>query len=279
MVDIPSVSDGLRQADDGIWYSAEDEKISYPAGGNETCFRLEDGSFWFRHRNECIETVVSAFPPREGGAIFDVGGGNGFVSLGLAKSGFDVVLVEPGQEGATNSAFRGLSNVVCATTDAARFHPESLPAVGLFDVVEHIEDDKQFLVSTKNLIEKGGRLYVTVPAYSMLWSHEDVLAGHYRRYSLKEISKVIHSAGFKVEFASYIFRFLPLPAFLLRAVPYRLGISAKDDAARKTSKAHLVRHGKLASFLEYLLQGEIECLRNKRPIGFGGSCLIVATRS
>ena len=279
MLDLASISDSLRRGEDGIWYSSETESISYPAEGNATCFSLEDTSFWFRHRNDCIRTVVAAFPPPDKGAVFDVGGGNGFVAQGLAQAGYDVVLVEPGRTGAVNARNSGLDHVICASIDTAGLHSGSLPAVGLFDVIEHIENDGGFLESVHGLLNRGGRLYATVPAYSALWSREDVLAGHYRRYTLKEINVVMRDAGFTVEFSTYIFRFLPLPAFLLRTVPYRLGISAKENTSRNVAKAHVVRQGKLASFLEYLLRRELESLQQKKPIGFGGSCLVVATRS
>ena len=37
------------------------------------------------------------FPPP--GTVFDVGGGNGFVTLAIQNAGMDAVLVEPGPEG------------------------------------------------------------------------------------------------------------------------------------------------------------------------------------
>jgi hypothetical protein len=37
----------------------------------------------------------------------------------------------------------------------------------------------------------------TVPAFSFLWSEEDVLAGHFRLYTLSSISKVLKSSGFE----------------------------------------------------------------------------------
>ncbi len=184
MVDIQSISTGLQLGNDGIWYSSNTEDISYPSDGNDACFAIEENSFWFKHRNNCIASVVKSYPPKSNGTIFDIGGGNGFVSLGLANSGFNVVLVEPGKFGASNTKKRGLSNVICATTDTAKFNPHSLPAVGLFDVMEHIEDDLNFLKSIKELMKKNARLYVTVPSYSFLWSAEDVFAGHFRRYDL-----------------------------------------------------------------------------------------------
>ena len=120
MVDIQSISSGLKLADDGIWYSQDNQNISYPSEGNENCFAVEDSSFWFRHRNNCIASIVKTYPPEDNGTIFDIGGGNGFVSFALANAGFNVALLEPGSVGASNAKKRGLKNVICATTDTAK---------------------------------------------------------------------------------------------------------------------------------------------------------------
>jgi hypothetical protein len=62
-------------------------------GGNEACYQIEESSFWFKHRNACIEAAVKCHPPRSGGPIFDVGGGNGFVARGLMRAGFETVFL------------------------------------------------------------------------------------------------------------------------------------------------------------------------------------------
>lgn len=83
---------------DGINYLKSDEieskKINYPEDGHDTCFELEDDSYWFKHRNNVIETVISKWPPlrRE---LFDVGGGNGNTASYLLKKGYSVVMFEP----------------------------------------------------------------------------------------------------------------------------------------------------------------------------------------
>lgn len=145
MINVKSIARGLRLDEDGIWYSADTEDISYPAEGNEALFAIEDESFWFKHRNNCIVSVVNSFSKNKDKTIVDIGGGNGFVSFGLAEAGFDVALVEPGRTGAVYAKSRGVENVICATTDSAEFRQNSLPAVGLFDVIEHIDDDQLFL--------------------------------------------------------------------------------------------------------------------------------------
>ena len=276
MADIQSISTGLKLSEDGIWYSIDTENISYPSDGNEACFAIEDNSFWFRHRNNCIISVVNAYPPKNNETIFDIGGGNGFVSFGLANAGFDVVLVEPGATGSSQAKKRGIKNVICGTTNTAKIKQHSLPAVGLFDVIEHIENDLSFLQSIKGLMEKEGYLYVTVPSYTFLWSEEDVSAGHFRRYTLENISDVLKSTGFQVEFSSYIFRFLPLPVFLFRALPYRFGLSKGKRKTYNISRDHAVKGGITRKILDSLLQPEIDNLNKKKPMMFGDSCLIVA---
>ena len=276
MIDIKSISSGLTLHNNGIWCCPDKYGISYPSEGNDACFAVEDLSFWFKHRNNCITCIVKAYPPKRDGSIFDIGGGNGFVSLGLAKEGFDVVLVEPGERGAFNAKLRGVKKVICASLENAHFKAESLPAVGLFDVLEHIDDDALFLKSIKALITKGGYLYLTVPSFGFLWSEEDDLAGHYRRYSLKNISRKVESAGYHIEFSTYFFCVLPIPVFIKRTIPYRMGIKpVKND---DISCNHIIKNGVIKNILNFFLRKEIKCLKNKRVMKFGGSCLVVARR-
>lgn len=276
MIDIQTISKGLELGEDGIWYSEETENISYPKDSNQACYSVEENSFWFRHRNNSILSVIKTYPPENKGTIFDIGGGNGFVASGLSSAGFDVALVEPGITGAAQAKKRGLKNVICATTNTAKFKQQSLSAVGLFDVIEHIEDDLYFLKSIKKLIKERGYLYVTVPSYPFLWSDEDIIAGHFRRYTVKSISEVLKSAGFRIEFATYIFRLLPLPTFIMRALPHRLGLSKEKKKDDDFYRDHAVKGGVIGKALDLLLQPEIRNLNKKKSMAFGGSCLIVA---
>lgn len=278
MFDVSSISASLIQAEDGIWYGPEDAAISYPEHGNEGCFAVEDRSFWFKHRNACITEAVTSFPPGDVGPIFDIGGGNGFVSLGLASAGLDVVLVEPGRSGAANAKKRGIANIICASTQAAHFRENSLSAVGLFDVLEHIEDDKAFLQSINAVLKNSGMLYLTVPAYAFLWSNEDRLAGHFRRYTLKTLSAILGSTGFEVIYSSYIFRFLPIPIFLCRTVPDKLGLTSRAHDSEKAAHAHAASSTLAARILNRLLATEVASLRNRKTMRYGGSCLIVARK-
>jgi SAM-dependent methyltransferase len=267
-----NVSRGLTPGEDGVWFAAHREPISYLEEGNALCFELEEKSFWFAHRNACVEAVVRRFPPR--GAIYDIGGGNGFVSRSLSQAGFECVLVEPGETGARNAARRGLPGVICGTLQGAQFLDASLPAAAIFDVLEHIEDDARFLSELVRCMAPGGRLYITVPAFEWLWSHDDVTAGHFRRYTLSQLENRVRAAGFTPLFASYFFAMLPLPLFLLRSMPSLFG---KRPLAPRTYKdLHQPRAGVLPDRLLAMEQKRIE---RGATLPFGSSCLLVAEKN
>lgn len=270
---LDQLAPNLKFSPDGTWITEKVSSVSYPEGGNEFCFGVEDASFWFRHRNACIAAAMERWPP--GGLFLDIGGGNGYVAQGLQALGIDVALVEPGPVGARNAVKRGVRQVVCAALEDVDFRPGTVPAAGLFDVVEHIQDDAGFLHGIHRLLAPGGRLYLTVPAYQWLWSPEDDLAGHYRRYSLGGISRVVERAGFQVEFPTCFFTFLPLPILLVRVLPYRVGAVRRGTHERSEHKKLDGPGGRL---LQEVMRWEAGRIRKGLACPFGGSCLVVARK-
>lgn len=271
MVNVPNLAANLEQDHRGLWVSKTRSDVSYPSSDNELCYQIEDTSFWFQHRNRCIANCVRAYPPS--GVVFDVGGGNGFVSLGLQRAGWDTVVVEPGLAGACNAQRRGLLHVICSTFEDAGFRQNTLPAVGMFDVLEHVEDDAGFLRTLHEAIVPGGRLYLTVPAYQWLWSAEDTYAGHFRRYTLSSLTSTLNGAGFDVEFRSYMFSILPAPIFLRRSLPYLLRFkeeTTSDNAAKDHARRPWNR------LFDRVFAWEQNALDNRRAIPVGSSCLVVA---
>jgi hypothetical protein len=88
--------------------------------------------------------------------------------------------------------------------------------VTALDVIEHIEDDNDFVKDIYNVLPKDGTLFATVPAYKFLWSIHDEVHKHFRRYTKKDIVKIIENAGFEVQFSTYFNTFLFLPGLLKR---------------------------------------------------------------
>lgn len=272
--DVAALAPMLELRDPGIWFARTQSAVSYPAHGNANCLAVEDKSFWFQHRNRCIVSLVQRFSPDA--AFLDIGGGNGFVARGLIQSGITCALIEPGIDGALAAHARGINPVICARLEDVGLPQASVAAAGMFDVLEHIEDELAALRQVNELLAIGGRLFLTVPAYSFLFSADDVIAGHYRRYTISSLAHSLTRSGFRVEFASYMFAPLPPIIFAVRTLPSRLRLRQGSDPERDASEH--APHGVAAYMMDRTLAAEYRRIEAGRTIPFGGSCLCVATK-
>jgi SAM-dependent methyltransferase len=275
MNNLNTIADNIELRD-GIWYSKTQETVSYPKEGSDLSLVVEEKSYWFQHRNKCISELVKKFSPNK--IFFDIGGGNGFVSLGLQKSGIETILIEPSSQGIRNAKERGLLNLVCSTLQDASFKLNSIPAIGVFDVVEHIENDNDFLAQMLDYLEPGGKLFLTVPAYNFLWANEDDYSGHYRRYTLSKLKKQLTGLGYHINYASYLFSALFLPVLLLRSLPSKLGLHKDVEDIEKYKSEHGNHDGLLTMIIKKTLKWEYKKVAKNSIIKFGTSCLIVASK-
>jgi SAM-dependent methyltransferase len=275
MTKILELAGNLRPDSTGIWASGDRVELSYPQEGNRQCFQIEDKSFWFKHRNNCIIAALKLYPPS--GPVLDVGGGNGFVTRRMLDEGFQAALLEPGPTGAFNAkTARQIPDVLCSTLEDCGFPGDSLSAVALFDVLEHIEDDRAFLAAVHACLEAGGHLYLTVPAFDWLWSLSDTSAGHYRRYHPRKLVDLL-SDRFDVLFVTCFFRALTLPILALRAAPFRLGFGRRRQVLG-TETEHGSSGGLAVGVVERLLSPESGQIASGRSKGWGSSCLCIARK-
>ena len=272
--DPSALAASLELGVDGIWFARRQASVSYPEHGNEACLQIEDRSFWFRHRNRCIASVVHRFQPQ--GVLLDIGGGNGYVSKGLIEAGIDCALVEPGIDGALAARARGVDPVICARLEDIGMADSSVDAAGMFDVLEHIEDEAGALEEVRALLRPGGLLFLTVPAYAFLYSAEDVAAGHFRRYTLRTLNRALMGSGFTPAYSTYMFSPLPPAVLLLRTLPSALRLRKPTDAQLPATEH--VREGLTARVVDRLLGIEAQRIDAGGTIAFGTSCLAVCIK-
>jgi SAM-dependent methyltransferase len=196
--------------------------------------------------------------------------------------------VEPGT-GALNAVKRGLSRIIQSSLAGARFDSGSLPAVGMFDVLEHIEDETGCLTEIHRVLRPDGRLYLTVPALTFLWSDEDVSAGHFRRYSRPSLRKALENANYRIDEISYFMFWPVLPIFCFRSLPHRLGRlrptngnSEPSPAGSPESMEGPPSEHRLPRFLAPCIQPIHELERRRLRHGgsqpFGSSLIAIATK-
>jgi len=217
------------------------DSSSYDADFFTPLFAVEDRHFWFRSRN----TVISALVENEvrrlpaGYRVLEVGCGTGNVLRELGKVckngqviGMDLFI--EGLEYAQRRVGLGLvQGDMHAPPFGLRFN-----LVGLFDVLEHLPDDRHVLDDLYSMLVPGGVLFLTVPAFPSLWSYFDEASHHVRRYRLEELSQRLAQAGFKVETTSYyMMSIFPLVWMQRKLAPRRLqakGTQSEQDAHDRT---------------------------------------------
>ena len=80
----------------------------------------------------------------------------------------------------------------------------NLDSAFCFNVLEHVEDDVNFLKKVREIISEGSNFAIIVPAMDMLYGEMDRLAGHFRRYNQKSLVGVAEKAGWQVVKVEYI---------------------------------------------------------------------------
>lgn len=224
-----------------------------------------ESSWWYWVRNEIIVKKLK----RRGfsGALWDVGSGTGVVTAALVEAGIPAIAVEPSIGGAMAATQRGVVSVQ-GTLQSLNLPDSCLAGVGAFDVLEHVTNRQEFLHEILRVLVPGGYFVVTVPALQLLWSHADVEARHYLRYSRSALKDELEMCGFEVLSCGYFFALIVPPLLLIRALPYRLRLRV-SDSNNSTLRANGGILGKLAGRVEVAWAGHLP---------FGSSLLAVARK-
>ena len=136
------------------------------------------------------------------GELLDVGCGDGAFIAKCLDQGWSVVGMDLSQaaiDRCRGRFDRGERLRLFCSDIAAIAEEGPFDAVTAGEVLEHIEDDEDFVRRVFALLKPGGAFVLTVPVDMSLWTDADAAAGHFRRYTVQEISEKLTRAGFAVE--------------------------------------------------------------------------------
>jgi SAM-dependent methyltransferase len=243
----------------------------------DTLEKVEDRHFWFLGRRAVILTALRrSVPDLARRRLFDVGCGTGgllahFSRSGLRLAGACDVYLE------SLRVVRRRVDVPLVLVDQGRELPlgEGHDLLGMFDVLEHVDDDGAMLRSLRRALLPGGVLVLTVPAHPALFDEMDELAHHRRRYTRTALRAVLCDAGFEVRLL-YHFMAPLVPALLAVRFLGRLLPSARAPVASRRGMELRVVPG-----LNAALRGVLALERLASPrlaLPFGSSIVAVASR-
>jgi SAM-dependent methyltransferase len=236
-------------------------------------YALEARNYWFRARNALLTWALRKYF-QAARLYLEIGCGTGFVLAGVARAMPQLAMH------ASEVSSTGLPFAAQRVPQAALFQMDAraipfaghFDVIGMFDVLEHIDEDVAVLAQAHRALREGGGLIITVPQHRFLWSVYDEHAHHVRRYAARELRAKVLQAGFRVVMMTSFVSLL-LPLMMLSRRFQRKSTAGYDVLAE-------LRVGRVTNFLlESVLAIErgLICLGIRFPAG--GSLLLVARRN
>ncbi len=234
----------------------------------EEMYELEEKHWWFKSKREIIlKLIAQNISPNA--TIVDCGCGCGYLLTCLELYG-RVKGIDFSETALTYSAknFKG----ELMQGDLQQQLPLDLESVDMavaLDVIEHLEDDEKGIENIKHILKVGGKAIITVPAFGFLWSYHDEEHMHKRRYSIKEMKKLLMKSGFSIDYISYYNFWLFIPICIARFLKKNV-VSHKSDANMPNKYVNGV--------LEKIFSSEMIFINRRIKLPFGVSIVVVATK-
>ena len=165
---------------------------------------LEDTYWWYVARRTIVCETVKRFLANNS-EVLDFGSGSGGIARALSADGYKVVAADVSTEALAACCRAGLDTMDLKTTWPAA---GSVDCILACDVLEHVKEDVELLQKLRVALRPNGLLIATVPAYNFLWSGEDYISDHVRRYTRPLLERHAREAGFTIEKGSYFNTFL-----------------------------------------------------------------------
>jgi SAM-dependent methyltransferase len=159
--------------------------------------------FWIRRRFDVLRKLTPEFNWAQL-KLAEIGSGTGLVQrqfedyFGAEIDGFDL------NQTALQNAVSRKSRCICYNIHARLEQLRAAyDAIVLFDVIEHIEDDRGFLESALFHLKDGGALIINVPASKSLFSAYDRAVGHVRRYEVQDMNALMKACRLTITAWTY----------------------------------------------------------------------------
>jgi len=175
--------------------------------------RLKDpiSHWYYKHKYNEIMHKIQKYKS-EFKTLSDIGSGSAVFSIKLSQdfpnSNFHLVDINYTPEQISKS------------TSKMNYTKEIQPAdiFLLTDVLEHIEEPKEFFKQICKLGKNDDLIVITVPAFMQLWSGHDVFLKHYRRYTKKSLLLDLEDAPIEILDIKFLYQALFLPIYIYRKI-------------------------------------------------------------
>jgi SAM-dependent methyltransferase len=166
-------------------------------------YQTEETHWWFvGRRNIILDQVAQFYGDRNGLRLLDIGCGTGIFVKHLDSYG-EAFGLDISLDALSFCRQRGFSRLIQGNGLFIPLSDNSFDIITANDLIEHLEDDVAGLKEFLRVLKPGGRAFIFVPAYQFLWSLQDEISHHKRRYTAGELRRAINASGFELERITY----------------------------------------------------------------------------
>lgn len=142
-----------------------------------------------------VKNIIRKLNARD---FIEIGAASGEMALWMSDRGMNGTAVEisPSALLMLRQRLHGCNSVEVFDRDSEHLKTSADLLLSM-EVLEHIEDDRAALSDWYRLVNPGGNFVMSVPAHPSMFSAEDEMAGHYRRYTKQDLIQKIQEAGFQ----------------------------------------------------------------------------------
>jgi len=191
--------------------------------------RIESFHWWFVVRRKLLKSLLSSLNVSKDCITLDIGCGTGANLKILGSIGFNVIGIDRSIYALSLTQKNINSPLINGDLNELPVRPGSVGIVIATDVLEHLNNDVNGIHEFYQVLKDGGILILTVPAFKLLWGTQDVVTGHKRRYSKKDILNKLREEGFDILRSSYFNFFLFFPILLGRRFINLLGLKIESE--------------------------------------------------
>lgn len=238
----------------------------------ENTYRSEQSHWWFvGRRTLLLDQLEQMYGGRDDLRILDVGCGTGLNMHYLSKYG-EVTGADASPAGLSFARERGHQSLVMAPIEHLPFEDNTFDLVTALDVMEHLDDDLAGFREIERVLKPGGRALVLVPAYMFLWSLQDEVSHHRRRYVARRLREVIERSGLQVQRITYANTFL-FPIIFIGRLTLKVVRRYKPEIENENA----LHPGWSNGLLRTIFQAEAPLLRRVNA-PFGVSIMAIASK-
>jgi len=232
--------------------------------------KVESFHWWFVVRRKLLKSILSSGTVHKTTLTLDIGCGAGSNLVTLVSEGLDAIGLDRSIYALTLIRSKREVPLLAGDLNDLPIKTRSVGLVIAMDILEHLQDDAKGITELYRVLSEGGIIIVTVPAFNFLWGTQDIVTGHIRRYSRRQITKKLRAGGFDVLKSSYFNFFLFFPILIARRIVRLLNLKIRSE--------NEVNFSLLNSILKTLFSVEVYLLKYM-SFPFGVSILCIARKN